>query len=52
MTMIELWTFIPLFLFLLYIQLVFPRCLCTGNRGFGSEGLKQVKMPMYWKQRV
>ena len=36
-------TFIP---FLQYIQSVFPRCLCTGNRGFGSEGLKLVKLPL------
>ena len=36
-------TFIP---FLQYVQLVFPRCLCTGNRGFGSEGIKLVKMPL------
>ena len=42
-------SFIP---FLQCVQLVFPRCLCVGNRGFGSEGLKQVKMPLHRKQRV
>ena len=31
---LDFYTFIP---FLQYVQLVFPRCLCMGNRGFGSE---------------
>ena len=37
-------TFIP---FLQNVQLVYQRCLRTGNRGFGSEGLKQVKVPLH-----
>ena len=30
---------LPLFLFFNTFNQCFPRCLCTGNRGFGSEGL-------------
>ena len=35
------YTFIP---FLQYFQSVYQDGLCTGNRGFGSETLKQIKM--------
>ena len=42
-------TFIP---FVQDVLIGVPRCLCTGNRGFGSEGLKQVKMPLHGKQMV
>ena len=41
-----------LYSFFQYVQSVFPRCLCMGKRGFGSEGLIQVKMTLYGKQRV
>ena len=41
---LDFYTFIP---FLQYAQSVFPRCFCMGNRGCGSEGLKQAKMPLF-----
>ena len=43
--LIEFWT-INLYCFSSILSISVPRCLCTGNRGFGSEGLKQVKMTL------
>ena len=42
----DFYTFIP---FLQYFQSVHQDGLCTGNRGFGSETLKQIKMASAWE---
>ena len=46
---LNFYTFIP---FLQYFQSVFQDSSVQVTEGFGSEGLKQVKMPLHGKQRV
>ena len=49
--LIEFWTFIPLFLFFNSFNW-YTKMASAWGTGFGSEALKQIKMPQHGKQRV